>query len=521
MNLPPQLVTVVVFLLVVFLCALFGLDADDGHHLISEDYDDSDTPLWFDLAIAVAQASGSALRHHSQHNGSALRHHPPPKPENTTTVVAIGTYTAALHLFTVSPHGIARLGTSTAFGPNQEAMLFVADPRCNTEANLIAIENNCACSSQNGRSLPECCTARGNLVSARVHADGTVMPVDHVAYDQAGPIHMAQHPAEQITVANYIGGTASIYGPMDPRTGRIGSRSAVSRKLANRSVVHMVTSDPRACGSDRRILAVDADYPGIMFIDPFDARLVAVVDMPARIRRLVFHPTLALAYVVYETAGTVGVWSWPRCGAWTRGSRPPAELSHFATMPPGTSDDAINKPTALLLSADGMFAYTCTRTAFFLPTTANTSKIGVFRIGHLGAATPIQWVDTGGYNTRECKLTKHKDQEMLFAVDVVTNKFIVYRRDQHTGLLEQRDVADVPHPTMIEERTFGTQPCPSHAMMAAEAVAKKGTTREGLLAELRASAVALATATVMVAVVSSAARLLGVCATHRPATMMY
>ena len=58
-------------------------------------------------------------------------------------------------------------------------------------------------------------------------------------------------------------------------------------------------------------------------------------------------------------------------------------------------------------------------------------------------------------------------------------------------------------------------------MMAAEAVAKKGTTREGLLAELRASAVALATATVMVAVVSSAARLLGVCATHRPATMMF
>ena len=114
---------------------------------------------------------------------------------------------------------------------------------------------------------------------------------------------------------------------------------------------------------------------------------------------------------------------------------------------------------------------------------------------------------------------------MLLAVDVVTNKFIVFRRNQHTGLLyggQARDVADVPRPTMIEERRFGTQPCPgSHAMMAAEAVAKKGTTREGLRAELRASAVALATATVMVAVVSSAARLLGVCATHRPATMMY
>lgn len=95
---------------------------------------------------------------------------------NATTLVIIGTYSAAVHLFGVNPQsGITSLGISTAFGTNQEALLFVADPLCSGEGNLLAVKNNCACDEfKNGRSGPTCCTARGALVSARITEAGSI-----------------------------------------------------------------------------------------------------------------------------------------------------------------------------------------------------------------------------------------------------------------------------------------------------------------------------------------------------------
>jgi 6-phosphogluconolactonase (cycloisomerase 2 family) len=373
-------------------------------------------------------------------------------PNATDVLVIIGTYSAAVHLFGVNSHsGIASLGTSTAFGTNQEALLFVPDPLCNGEANLLAVKNNCACDEfKNGRSGPMCCTARGALVSARISEAGDITKVGEVEYAGVGPIHMGPIQ-DQIAIADYVGGTAHIYGPIDPSTGVLGDRAVSTTKLSNRSLMHMVTSDPLCKG--RRLLAVDSDYPAVVVVDHQTGGLVRKVDMPDRIRRVNFHPSLPVAYIMYEEAGSIGVWSWPRCEAWLDDATtsPPAEVSRFSTMPadpplpPGTK----NKPTSLMLTSNGMYAYTCTRTAFFTPTSVATAQIGVFRVGDNGLAEPIQWVDTGGYNTRDCELSA--DESMLFAVDVVASKFLAYRTDPLTGMLTLLGSANVPNPTMIEQ----------------------------------------------------------------------
>ena len=302
---------------------------------------------------------------------------------NATVLVIIGTYSAAVHLFGVNSHsGIASLGTSTAFGTNQEALLFVPDPSCNGEANLLAVKNNCACDEfKNGRSGPMCCTARGALVSARITEAGNITKVGEVEYAGVGPIHMGLIQ-DQIAIADYVGGTAHIYGPIDPSTGVLGDRAVSTTKLSNRSLMHMVTSDPLCKG--RRLLAVDSDYPAVVVVDHQTGGLVSKVDMPDRIRRVNFHPSLPVAYIMYEEAGSIGVWSWTRCEAWLDDATtsPPAEVSRFSTMPadpplpPGTK----NKPTSLMLTSNGMYAYTCTRTAFFTPTSVATAQIGVFRV---------------------------------------------------------------------------------------------------------------------------------------------
>ena len=87
--------------------------------------------------------------------------------------------------------------------------------------------------------------------------------------------------------------------------------------------------------------------------------------------------------------------------------------------------------------------------AFFTPTGVATAKIGVFRVSEEGLAEPIQWLDTGGYNTRDCELSA--DESMLFAVDVVASKFLAYRTDPLTGMLTLLGSASVPNPTMIEQ----------------------------------------------------------------------
>ena len=72
------------------------------------------------------------------------------------------------------------------------------------------------------------------------------------------------------------------------------------------------------------------------------------------------------------------------------------------------------------MTADGKFAYTCTRTAFFVPpnqmqTHADTAKIGVYKVNDDGTATNIQWVDTGGYNTRDCQLSATQAMLLTYA----------------------------------------------------------------------------------------------------------
>jgi len=384
-----------------------------------------------------------------------------------TTVVAVGTYTSALYVFFVSRHtGILSRDSTTVFGWNQEAMVMVPDPSCNTEATILAIKNNCACSVSNGRSEAACCNTAGRLVSARLSANewGAKVhsPVSEIALNVSGPIHMTAHPSGLIGIANFIGGYANLVGPLDVATGALGSTSMRTTKLADRSLMHQMTSDPK-CGPGRRLLGIDADYPAVLVIDPADASILGIVRMPMRTRRLILHPTLPVAYVIYEGGGKVAQWSWPRCEAWlnaTSVAAPPTEVAHFLTAPQKVDPSTLNVPSSFAISADGRFAYTCTRTAFtsmYKYSNADTAKVGVFAVDGNGTLIHLQWFDTGGYNTRDCRLAA--DDDLLLTVDVITSKLHVFGRDAETGHLSELDSKEVPHPTMIQSWTLGSDYC--------------------------------------------------------------
>lgn len=290
-----------------------------------------------------------------------------------STVVAIGTFTPKLFIFAISPLGaITSMTASKALVPNQESLLIVPDPHCDSAANIVATNNNCAVSESNtpcfppiyGISAQACCSnASMGLVTSRLTAGGDISIVSRVAQPGQSPIHMAFHPSGSIAIANYVGGTADLVGPFDPTTGTLGSQVLSTRRLSDISLMHMVNSDKR-CGTSANLVGVDADYHGIVIIDPGSAAVKSVVRMRERPRRLLFHPTLQVAYAVFEEVGQVAVFSWPACEAWlSPGSTasPPTELQAVDTHP---ADDAggLDIPTSLLLSPDGLYAYSCTAT---------------------------------------------------------------------------------------------------------------------------------------------------------------
>ena len=174
------------------------------------------------------------------------------------TVVAVGTFTPALYLFSVSSLGkISPLGITTSFVPDQEPLLMVPDPACDTEVNLVASNNNCACHGVSdaanggpvyGISALGCCSeADVGIVTARLGASGQLRMVSRVPQPGLGPIHMAYHQSGKIAMANYVGGNADLVGPFDPTTATLGTDAWSSVPLdSNVSLMHMVSGRKRS-----------------------------------------------------------------------------------------------------------------------------------------------------------------------------------------------------------------------------------------------------------------------------------
>ena len=230
-----------------------------------------------------------------------------------------------------------------------------------------------------------------------------------------------------------------------------------------RARASQVNSDTR-CGRTAHLLGADADYHAIVIIDAASGEVTATVPMRERPRRIVLHPSKDIAYIVFEEAGEVAVYSWPACEAWLKlgaASAPPTELQAVPTHPAADEKGPfaalrLDIPTSLLLTRKGDFAYSCTRAMFGLDFTP-TAKVGVFAVAADGTLAPIQWIDTGARNTRDCALSP--DDGLLLAVDVLSDRLLAFRRDPATGRLTLGDTATVPVPTMLTSFVPGTKAC--------------------------------------------------------------
>lgn len=345
--------------------------------------------------------------------------------------VAVATYSDLVFLFAAGETALELVDSVTA--PFAEATAAAA-------GKLLAVRNNCVCPSLNGISDASCCIASMEVqaftwpsldIDAAIHTHGVTCPSGPLC----GAIFTHVVNATLVAVANYIGGYATFF---DLAT----ARSWQSTPVSASSLMHHLVPDTRCSQATAdRLFGVDAGNYSVLTLDLRGAVLQRL-QHTKRIRRLTLHPKLEFAYLLYEADGEFGVWRWPDCTSLGEGM-PPVELSVQATLPAPVT---MNKPTSLLVTRDGRFLYTCTRT-HYVPGAPN--YVGVFNVS---AGTPqlVRWVPVPGNNTRDCALVG--DDSLLVAADVASNALLPFRIDAATGDLTPMSPfthESFAHPTMV------------------------------------------------------------------------
>lgn len=356
-------------------------------------------------------------------------------------LVAVGTYTPTIHLFSLdSRAALTPVATSTEFGSNHEAI--VLSPVSGDTATLVVANNNAASTAANGISGPEHLQGETHMHTARVSAAGNVEPCTKLLLPGEGPIHACVHPSGTVAIANYVGGTMNLVAD-----GTVVSTEKLAEPNHGGSA-HMATFDVRA-GAKGFVFGVNAGSPpSVAVIEPSTGKILHAVAMPVRVRRLFLHPSLPVAYIIYEAEGDVATWTWPRSDEWNADGTPqrmPKELQRCKTSP----HDGLNLPTSFSLTAKGDFGYTTTRTARVPGGDGRPpAPVGVFEVDAAdGTLTHRQWVDSGGWNTRDSVLSP--DDSALLAVDVLGGTLTAFKRDPTSGMLEKSAVVSAPKATGI------------------------------------------------------------------------
>jgi 6-phosphogluconolactonase (cycloisomerase 2 family) len=154
------------------------------------------------------------------------------------------------------------------------------------------------------------------------------------------------------------------------------------------------------------------------------------VPMPFRARSIDLHPTLSIAYAIYEFEGLIGVWTWPRCSDFAAArphelERVPAALerAHGPYVYPETQQFGLapmtrGAPTRLMVAARRGYVFTCTRN---FPSTT----LGTYTVRADGTLALVSFTSgTGGWNVRECALSP--DEEWLVELDSSSGQLSAY-----------------------------------------------------------------------------------------------
>jgi len=297
------------------------------------------------------------------------------------------------------------------------------------------------------------------------------------AHGQA-PDSLAIHPAGKLLVGNFggnppgeVGGNAAILswrsaGFVSARAASLVASTAMATPVLHpTSHIHYVATD-ETCGRDALVLIVDAGTFAIMaspvwaihIVNPRTAAIEDTVHLPMRPRQITLHPTLPVAYVIYELSGKLGVWHWPRCSRWRRpfdvAATPatpgtaelptrPRELQQLATTETGTGPGPSSSsragwggpaaPTRIMLSPLADVLHVCGRNR-------PTGEIATYAVDAVeGTLSLVGFTKTVGTNPRECALSP--GGEMLLEVDTDLGTLASYAVGA-SGALQRRLVVD-------------------------------------------------------------------------------
>lgn len=241
----------------------------------------------------------------------------------------------------------------------------------------------------------------------------------------SGPTHLTLAAGHLIT-ANY--GSGSISALPVRADGTLGSRASVHQHTGSGPDTerqegphaHAVVPDP----SGRWLLAVDLGTDSVWVYDLRDAcpegeplpYAEASLRAGSGPRHLVFHPGGEYAYVVGELDSCVTVCRWDAAAGELQA------VGHAATVPAGAVQER-NYPSAIVVSADGRFAWAANR---------GHDSISVFSVAASGASMELTGtVPCGGHWPRDLAL--HPSGRWLYAANERSGDVTWFAVDQATG----------------------------------------------------------------------------------------
>ncbi|MCX4694859.1 lactonase family protein [Streptomyces sp. NBC_01408] len=283
-------------------------------------------------------------------------------------------------------------------------------------------------------------TARGAVCAFRPTAEGLAALGPAVPVEGAGPTHLSVAGGRLLT-ANYTSGSVSSLplgadgSPGGPASvlGHQGSGPDADRQ--ERPHAHQVLPDP----SGRWVLSVDlgTDSVRVCAPDPATGELRVHAETALRAgtgpRHLVFHPDVAVVYVLHELEPQLTVCRWdPVSGR----LEPVAEVPVAPGGPPG----AVRAyPSAVVASPDGRFVWVAVRGA---------DTVVTFSLAD-GAEKPLlsSTVDCGGSWPRD--LVADPSGRRLYAANERSGDVTWFEVDPLTGRPHRAGSVAVPAATCV------------------------------------------------------------------------
>ena len=280
----------------------------------------------------------------------------------------------------------------------------------------------------------------GYLYSFRINEDGSLVKVDSVETSGHAPCHVVANKAgNQLFVANYVGGVASVYQVVEGmmiKQSTLQFEGSTSHPRQEASHTHMMVLSPDEkylfvsdLGSNKiwNFLLVEGSDPL-----PNPAQSFIEMEPEAGPRHMTFHPNGKWAFVINELNSTVATLSYDASNGVL------SAISVSSTLVKD-QDDIYNLTADIHVHPNGKYLYGSNRGA---------NTIVGFAINTDGSLQQIQQIGTKGDFPRNFAINAEGTE--LWVANQNSDNVLIYQINEETGILtEDRVIEQVMTPVCI------------------------------------------------------------------------